>query len=78
MFESVLEWVVIGLVLVNLIALNNWHRIMHKKIEEMAVAINFILVVSMIEKKMSKSSDKTDIKNAIQIMKWDMGDGEDL
>lgn len=40
MFDSILEWVVIGLVLVNLIALVNWHRVMHYHIKQMGKSVN--------------------------------------
>ena len=50
MYESVVEWVIIGLLLINVIALNNWHRIMHIKIQKLADAINLIVVMQMVDK----------------------------
>ena len=44
MFESILEWVLIGLVLINLIALNTWHKVMHVKVQEIAAALNLLAV----------------------------------
>jgi hypothetical protein len=78
MFESILEWILIGLVLINLIALNNWHRVMHIKVQEIAAALNLLVVLGVVKNKISNSSDEMDIQNAIQIMRWDMGedDGE--
>jgi len=78
MFESVLEWAVMGLVLINLIALNSWHKNMHTKIQEIAEALNLLVVLGVVKDKISNSSDEIDIQNAIQIMRWDMGedDGE--
>ena len=49
MFDNILEWVVIGLVLVNLIALVNWHRIMHyyiKNINRSVINLNKLLMIS--------------------------------
>ena len=63
MYESVVEWVIIGLLLINVIALNNWHRIMHIKIQKLADAINLIVVMQMVDKQVSKSSDKLDVEN---------------
>lgn len=78
MFESILEWALIGLVLINLIALNAWHKVMHIKVQEMAAALNLLVVLGVVKNKISNSSDEIDIQNAIQIMRWDMGedDGE--
>ena len=36
MFEDVLAWSIIGLLIINLIALNNWHRVMHVHIQELS------------------------------------------
>ncbi len=78
MFESILEWSLIGLVLINLIALNFWHKVMHIKFQELAAALNLLVVLGVVNNKISNSSDEIDIQNAIQIMRWDMGedDGE--
>ena len=76
MYESVVEWVIIGLLLINVIVLNNWHRIMHIKVQKLADAINLIVVMQMIDKQVSKSSDKLDVENSIQIHRWDMGEDE--
>ncbi len=78
MFESILEWVLIGLVLINLIALNTWHKVMHVKVQEIAAALNLLVVLGVVKNKNSNSSDEIDIQNTIQIMRWDMGedDGE--
>ncbi len=76
MYESYLEWLVIGLLLVNVIALNNWHRLMHHKMENLTEAINLIAIIHMVEKGVSKSSDELDIINSLQILKWDMGEDD--
>ena len=76
MYESYLEWLIIGLLLVNVIALNNWHRIMHQKMEKFSEALNLLAIIQMVEKGFSKSSDEIDVENALQIIKWDMGEDD--
>jgi hypothetical protein len=76
MYESYLEWLIIGLLLVNVIALNNWHRIMHQKMEKFSEALNLFAIIQMVENGASKSSDELDVENALQILRWDMGEDD--
>lgn len=76
MYESYLEWLIIGLLLINVIALNNWHRIMHQKMEKFSEALNLLAIIQMVESGVSKSSDEIDVENALQILRWDMGDDD--
>mgnify|MGYP001355863300 FL=1 len=76
MYESYLEWLIIGLLLVNVIALNNWHRIMHQKMERFSEALNLLAIIQMVESGASKSSDEIDVENALQILRWDMGEDD--
>ncbi len=76
MYESYLEWLIIGLLLVNVIALNNWHRIMHQKMEKFSEALNLLAIIQMVESGVSKSSDEIDVENALQILRWDMGEDD--
>ena len=48
------------------------------KFKRLAAALNLLVVLGVVKNKISNSSDKIDIQNAIQIMRWDMGedDGE--
>ena len=76
MYESYLEWIIIGLLLINVIALNNWHRIMHQKMEKFSEALNLLAIIQMVESGVSKSSDEIDVENALQILRWDMGEDD--
>ena len=76
MYESYLEWFIIGLLLVNVIALNNWHRIMHQKMEKFSEALNLLAIIQMVENGHSKSSDEIDVENALHILRWDMGEDD--
>jgi hypothetical protein len=76
MYESYLEWLIIGLLLVNVIALNNWHRIMHQKMERFSEALNLLAIIQMVENGVSKSSDEIDVENSLQILRWDMGEDD--
>jgi hypothetical protein len=76
MYESYLEWLIIGLLLVNVIALNNWHRIMHQKMEKFSEALNLLAIIQIVESGVSKSSDEIDVQNALQILRWDMGEDD--
>jgi len=44
----------------------------------MRIDLNLLVVLGVVNNKISNSSDEIDIQNAIQIMRWDMGedDGE--
>ena len=49
---------------------------MHIKMQKLADAINLIVVMQMVDKQVSKSSDKLDVENSIQIHRWDMGEDD--
>jgi hypothetical protein len=49
---------------------------MHQKMEKFSEALNLFAIIQMVENGASKSSDELDVENALQILRWDMGEDD--
>lgn len=76
MFEDVLAWSVIGLLVINLIALNNWHRVMHVHIQELARTVKTLNRLFLFERTgiITLDEDTADEVPVSLVEQWDNAD----
>lgn len=76
MYDDPLPWVVLGLILVNLIALNNWHKVMHTHIKKMNASVAFLATFIVENVKSIEMVDDFKKTNYNEIEDWDSGKNE--
>lgn len=76
MFEDVLAWSVIGLLVINLIALNNWHRVMHFHIQDLARTVKTLNRLFLFERTgiITLDEDTADDVSVSLVEQWDNAD----
>lgn len=76
MYDDPLPWVILGLILVNLIALNNWHKVMNTHIKKMNASVGFLATFLVENVKSIEMVDDFKKTNYNEIEDWDLGKNE--